>query len=150
MTTEDDGYIGGLTPEIEAKIYAEMAAEEEQIRQENREAGRYVRHFIDYPFRWVNDTFHGVNSWRHEGFVEIEHDPNYKNCFYPKDKFFVEKNSGPCPIHYMLQADRRPKSRLRRGFHSLVWQLCQLEDSYSGFILYPLKDGRYWKISFSC
>ena len=35
--------------------------------------------------------------------------------------------------------------------HYYVWQTTgQLGDDYSGYLLFPLKDGRYFKVSYSC
>jgi hypothetical protein len=38
-------------------------------------------------------------------------------------------------------------------YNDLVWQTnggYGAEDSYSGFLLFPLKNGKYWKIKYSC
>lgn len=35
-------------------------------------------------------------------------------------------------------------------YYYYVWQQCHDEDSYSGFMLFPLSDGRFFKVSYSC
>ena len=36
-------------------------------------------------------------------------------------------------------------------FHNMVWQTTGCcEDDYSGYLLFPLNNGKYWKISYSC
>lgn len=39
---------------------------------------------------------------------------------------------------------------IRKIDHYYVWQRCDGEDSYSGYCLYPLKNGKYLKTSYSC
>jgi hypothetical protein len=40
---------------------------------------------------------------------------------------------------------------IRKVNHYYVWQISgSCEDDYSGFMLFPLKNGKYFKVSYSC
>ena len=110
----------------------------EQIDLANNEAIEFVKNNIDYPFDLID--FSHLSSWEHVGYVEVE-ESNYTNGFYPSYKFYQE--IGKPEIQYMRQSDEG-------AFHELVYQKTgACEDDFYGYMLYSLKDGRYWKISFN-
>ncbi len=126
--------------------FKEMARIQEETNTVNNEAIEYVKTMIDYDFEFIDDYLDGNDWWRSIGYVEVEKS-DYKNCFYPSHDFYIEKNVDKI-LHYMRQDDNEENT-----FHSLVWQQdggYGAEDSYSGFVLFPLTDGRYWKIKFEC
>lgn len=86
----------------------------------------------------------------HIGYCTVEKS-NYKNGFRPNAKYFKikeceseNKDLGYNWLHFLKVYHER------RKFHTLVWQTTTCsEDDYSGYILFPLKNGRYWIVSFS-
>ncbi len=40
------------------------------------------------------------------------------------------------------------QSEYKDGYHELIYQKCQYEDYYTGYILFPMKNGKYWIVSF--
>jgi|GEM_PF-2621115 len=99
----------------------------------------YVKDHINYSIDNMNlDELY----WQHVGYVEVVETSNV-NTGYPSYKFYLEKDN-PKSLRYMRQDDDGE-------YHNMVWQTVGCcEDDYSGFLLFPLNDGRYWKISYSC
>ena len=121
-------------------FYQEMRIEHDRIAALNNEAIEFVKQNINFDFDLID--FDDLSYWKHEGYVEVEK-TDYKNGFYPNYDFYVEKGN-PKSHKYMKQDEDE-------NFHSMVWQTTGCcEDDYSGFQLFPLSDGRYWKISFEC
>lgn len=86
----------------------------------------------------------------HIGYCKVEK-TDYKNHWYKNAEYFrvigFEGDSNSKDsfkfLHFM-------KVNEGDNFHTLVWQQTgPCEDDYSGYILYPMKDGRYWVVSFS-
>lgn len=120
-----------------AAYYAEMKKEEERISALNSEAIQFVKANINYDFNLID--LGGIN-WMHEGYVEVEK-TDYKNSFYPNYEFYKVKGE---ELNYMRQDDDGE-------FHNMVWQRTgSCEDDYYGFQLFPLSNGKYWKISYYC
>ena len=150
--------------EIQADMdayYKEMTHIHEETNMVNNEAIEYVKTMIDYDFENIEEYLDNNDWWRSMGYVEVEKS-DYENGFYPSHDFYTEKvtietffNNTTLPLkepiispYYMRQDDNNENT-----CHSLVWQQSGgygVEDSYSGFILFPLTDGRYWKIKFEC
>jgi len=70
-----------------------------------------------------------------------------------------EKRSGYSNFQHVRIKDDKDRllymkqscSEIRNVDHTCVWQTVgMMGDDYSGFCLYPLKDGKYLKTSFSC
>jgi len=138
--------------EIEADLNAyflEVKRIQEETDKVNNEAIEYVKTMIDYDFDNVEELLDGNDWWRSMGYVELIKS-DYKNCFYPSHDHYKEINpsKGMEHIEYMRQDDSEFNT-----FHNLVYQRnggYGAEDSYSGFVLFPLTDGKYWKIKFEC
>jgi len=117
--------------------YADLKIEDERIAALNSEAIEFVKANIKYDFDFID--LEDI-SWKHEGYVEVE-ESDYKNGFYPNHKFYKVKGE---KLNYMRQDDDGE-------FHNMVWQTTgACEDDYSGFQLFPLSNGKYWKISYYC
>ena len=123
----------------------ELAEEMNRIYTEsnvvNNEALIFVSKNINYPIEMITDILEDNSYWEHQGYVKVERS-DYKSGFYPNYDFYNELgNKG---YHYMRQDDEGE-------FHNLVWQTTgYCEDDYSGFLLFPLANGEYWKIRYSC
>ena len=119
--------------------FAKEIAKEEEIRLAIKvNELEYVKNHIDYDFDLIEEFL--MDDWMHDSYVEVE-ETDYKNGFYPSYTFYKEKVNEKSLL-YMKQ-DEEGK------YHNMVWQT-DIEDDYSGFLLFPLNDGRYWKISYSC
>lgn len=108
---------------------------------ESRKQLDYVLKNINYPKDLI-EQYVEIDDWQHEGYVEkLKEIKKYNKTFYQiKDKKFNLK------LPFNKQTDvENPK------FYSLVWQTVgYCEDDYSGYLMFPLKDGRHWLISYSC
>lgn len=103
----------------------------------NAEAIEFVKANINYDFDLIDvSDIH----WQHIGYVEVEKS-DYESSHYPTHEFYKVKGE---KLNYMRQDDDGE-------FHNLVWQTSgHCEDDYSGFLLFPLSNGLYWKISYYC
>jgi hypothetical protein len=126
----------------EMKEYREsMAIYEAELAQKNKAALEFVAANINYPLEIITDILDEI-TWEHEGYVKVEKS-DYKNGFYPSYDFYTEQGDSK-GYKYMRQDDDGE-------FHTMVWQTTGMSgDDYSGFMLFPLKNGDYWKINFSC
>lgn len=69
--------------------------------------------------------------------------PSKKNAEY----FEIKDVEGEVPdgIRHLI-FEKQDESE---NFHVLIWQTAgRLEDDYSGYVLYPMKDGRYWIVKY--
>jgi hypothetical protein len=123
------------------RFNTEMKNQNRIIVRKNNAAVMFVKDNINYDFDLILDSLDELD-WEHVGYVEVEETSNI-NTGYPSYKFYLEKGN-PKSLRYMRQDDDGE-------FHNMVWQTVgHCEDDYSGFLLFPLNDGRYWKISYSC
>ena len=133
------------TPEmLDADMRAlaeEMNKHDAEIAAKNKVALDFVAKNINYPLEMITDILDDNSYWQHEGYVKLEKS-DYKSGFYPSYDFYTEPGSKK--YHYMRQDDEGE-------FHNMVWQTTgACEDDYSGYLLFPLSNGDYWKISYSC
>lgn len=111
------------------------------IMRKNNAAVMYAKDNINYDFDLIFDCIDDL-EWEHIGYVDVE-ETVVQNSGYPDYKFYKEKGNDKS-LKYMRQDDEGE-------YHNLVWQTVgHCGDDYSGFTLFPLNDGRYWKISYSC
>ncbi len=125
---------------IKADMYAfykDMREQDNKREESNKAALEFVKQNIDYDIDLIE--LEDI-SWQHEGYVEVEKS-NYKNGFYPNHDFYTEKGE---KVQYMRQDDEGT-------YHNMVYQTTGfLEDDFSGSMLFPLTNGKYWKISYYC
>lgn len=130
---------------FDVAFWEELAAEEKKHIDDFKTNLEIVKGKIDYKFsfikNYIDDDESEYNHHRHEGFVKVEL-TDHKNGFYPNHKFYkIIDGDG---LYYMKQDDNDDNT-----FHCMVWQTVgSCEDDYSGWLLFPLTDGTYWKISF--
>lgn len=131
------------------EIYNEIAEYENKRFKEYQTALEYFKNNIDYPFDEIEEVLE-ADTLCHIGYCDIERDHQYKSWEYPTHEFYrlTEDSLKEYPSlrykRYMLQ-DKMPS-----GSHNLVWQETLFEDCYHGYILLPLKDGRYWIVEYEC
>jgi hypothetical protein len=138
LDDDDDNNIEAYVDEM--LCYESIIQFDKEQNEINQVELNYVKDHINYTID--NIDFDEFSSWQHVGYVEVVETSN-ANTGYPSYKFYLEKDN-PKSLKYMRQDDDDE-------FHSMVWQTVgYCEDDYSGFLLFPLNDGRYWKISYSC
>lgn len=131
------------------EIYNEIAEYENKRFKEYQTALEYFKNNIDYPFDEIEEILE-ADTLCHIGYCDIERDHQYKSWEYPTHEFYrlTEDSLKEYPSlrykRFMLQ-DKMPS-----GSHNLVWQETLFEDCYHGYILLPLKDGRYWIVEYEC
>lgn len=127
-------------PEWERKAWEELAEYENTQRLEKRAQIRRIRRLVGYPFRWIGEILYD-SSWHPKGIVNAV-SSDHKSYSYPNYTFLKILEDG----HLVMRQDERKK------FHTLViqWSRGMEGDSYGGFLYFPLKDGRYWKVEYSC
>lgn len=116
------------------KTYERVKSEKSQFLK----AITYVEKNIDYPFRCISEYLEDCSYIRHIGYVQVE---RHK---FSKNKYSIVDEDKPCPLF------ERQDDNLENAFHCLVYQETLLEDYYYGYLLFPLKDGRYWMVGFEC
>ena len=125
------------------EIYAELDKEQQKIDEKNKEELEKLKDLISYDIDLIESILDELEYWEYLETVEVEETENPRNG-YPSYKFYIQKGEKP-QYKYMRQDDE--------DFHNLVWQTdggYGAEDSYSGFLLFPLKNGKYWKIKYTC
>lgn len=105
-----------------------------------QEAIAYVKENIDYPFERIAQYLEGNKRDYHIGYVRVG--SLFESFGIPKYKIISEEKS------YQL-LDRQDDND-EDNFHCLVYQEAMFEDCFSGYLLFPLKDGRYWMLSYEC
>lgn len=136
------------------EVLQDIAEEEKKDKEMFDKAFSYYQKHSLFPFETIKDSEmldFEYGTYSHIGYCTIKK-IDYKNCFYPKNDFYVitqiygNKDIKEISTHkFMMQNDD-----IKEGFHNLVWQTCgYCEDDYSGYLLFPLNDGRYWLISFN-
>lgn len=124
--------------EIAEEVYAEMAADE-MIRidtlKSNLEIFKSKIDYAEYHFEdYIDENELSYNE--HIGYVDVS-----KIKVGDKTRYVVV---GEDNIYYTIQ-----DTSFAHNFHVLVYQTVgYCEDDYSGFILLPMKDGKYWKIRY--
>ena len=134
------------------QMWAEVAEEENRMLQERDSWKSKLKGLISTKHLW-NQMNEEMSSWNIEGIVEIEkitdketilkklgiYTPYIEACKIKGENYFTYSKS-EC-------FDYEPKYIN----HYYVWQQTgYLGDDYSGYLLYPLKDGKYLKVSYSC
>lgn len=138
-----------MTEEEIQDAYDKKVEYEYKLFKEYQTALEYFKNNIDYPFDEIKEVLEDDKLY-HIGYCKTERDFQYKSWKYPSHEFYklTEDSLKEYPAlrykRFMLQ-DKMPS-----GSHNLVWQETLLEDCYHGYILLPLKDGRYWIVEYEC
>lgn len=137
-----------ITEEQYKEAFESMYAYQEEESKKLLQAFKYVLKNIDYPSERIKEYLRDGDNF-HIGYCRVEK-TNLKSNLYPNHDFYkiigdIEGSERAINVNLMRQDDN-----MRDSFHCLVYQECQGEDCYSGYILFPLTDGRYWIVSFSC
>lgn len=129
------------------KEYQEwMKNENEKMNQ----AFEFYKKNCIIPFSQIKDLdvldFSDVDFY-HNGYCTVEK-RDVKNPWRKSAEYFeVKQVEGDIEDRFKLLTFE--KQEYTRKFHVLVYQtLGCCEDDYSGYIIFPMKDGRYWIVRF--
>lgn len=140
LTQEEQQKINDEAMEDYAKLCKEEAIKEQKLKSEWKQKLKGLIN-VSGLFRWLDE---GNDYWNPIEIVEIEL-TDEKRSGYSTYQHVRVKNDKVRRL-YMKQTE----SEIRGINHICVWQINEYEDSYSGNILFPLKDGTYFKIGYSC
>lgn len=139
------------TPDNYDSVWLEVIKEENKRFEEWEKAKSDLKGLIKpkyFDFVETNDSYHS------EGIVEIKEiepcKPGYMN--YPH---CIEVNSTGMMIYIkcstFIESIGKPLKHEGKKVDYWVWQTSgYLGDDYSGFLLLPLNNGKYWKVSYCC
>jgi hypothetical protein len=123
--------------------YKEVEQEITRIEKEKKSWKKKLKGLINVTglFRYLEE----MDGWYPYGFVEV-YDTDEKRGGY-KSYQHVRIKDDKDNLLYMKQ----PESEIKGIDHCCVWQTVgHLGDDYSGYLLYPLKNGLYFKVGYSC
>lgn len=92
----------------------------------------------------------------HVGYCEVIK-TDYKNLWYPNAEYYKivnfkseEEEEEKINSKDRFKSFNFQKVKESNDFYSLVWQQTGCcEDDYSGYILFPMKDNKYWVVNFT-
>ena len=141
MTDEEE-----LKAALDAAYEAEKKLKEEfeKAKQLFKEQGSYKGDFNNFE----EEIFEGIMFAQHIGYVEVELLPNVKNTIgnysLTGKHFKVKDNSKLKGLVFGEQSIYYNEDNEDEYDTYLVCQWCNFEDDYKGYILLPMKDGKYW------
>lgn len=96
----------------------------------------YVKRNIDYSFECISEHLENFCYIKHIGYFEVER-PNFSENKY----FVIGEDNFP--------SFERQNDNSKDNFHYLVFQHKIFEDYLYGYVLFPLKNNKYWLIYFN-
>jgi hypothetical protein len=138
-----------ITKEEEEEIYNEyISILEEEKEQWDKIKSEMNSLIHEKYFDFIEDH----DTYRNEGIYEIKLTdekksgyPNYQCCRIDGDSLLY--------MHHKSYLETLNEESKYEGeeIEYYVWQTSgYCGDDYSGFLLIPLSDGRFWKVSYSC
>lgn len=135
-----------LQAALDAAYEAEKKLKEEfeKAKQVFKEQGSYKGDFSNFE----EELFSDLMSAQHIGYVEVELLSNVKDTTWDHsltDRYFkVKDNRKLKGLVFCEQAIYYNEDNEDEYDTYLVCQWCNFEDDYKGYILLPMKDGKYW------
>lgn len=125
---------------LEELIY-DFKLETEKERQVKIEWSEKLKHMIDVQslFEWLND----YDNWYPENIVKI-YDVDEKNADYNHYQHVRIEDDKENMLYMMIKNEE-----INDTDHHYICQKC-VNDYYYGYLLFPLKNKNYFKVSFSC
>lgn len=133
-----------------SKAFEEQAEYEEDIRKEYKKALRFYKKNISFDIKKLRREDEDVCLFhieedgfvKHIGYCNVEEFILNGKAYYKLTREDLEK--------YNICGKFEKQSVLKCGYHELCLQWCDFEDSYHGYMLFPMKDGRYWIVYYEC
>ncbi len=130
-------------------ISDKMIEYEDQKLKKWEEAKLSLRGLIENKYFLFAESH---ESYETEGIVEIQLTDRKQNG-YPNNYNCIIKGD-PYTFLYMLTTgnviDEENDIELQLYYWVRQWSIGMEGDSYSGYLLLPMMDGRFWKIKYSC
>lgn len=126
-----------------ASMYAEIAEEDNKRLQEKNSWKKKLKGLINTKRLW--EDMNENDNWDIEGIVDIVL-TDEKAHGYPDFQCARIKDE-----KYFLYMKSKPDYGVKYINHYYVWQQTgYCGDDYSGWLLFPLKNGKYLKMSYNC
>lgn len=142
-----------LTKEEEKQLHAEMSAHQTELEEKWNAAKKELDGLIHpkyFDFAENHDTFYS------NGIVET-HEVDDKQNGYGKDQrnCRIKGENSPLYMHTTSEVEyyygyegKYEGDSVEYWVHQ--WSVGMEGDSYSGYLLFPMTDGRFWKVRYSC
>lgn len=122
---------------LEDPIFKKMYEEEQIEKSKFLDAVNYVKKNIDYPFEYISEYLADCSYTKHIGYVKVE------RLNFSKNEYSIVDEDKSYPLF------ERQNDNSENAFHCLVYQETTFEDDYRGYLLFPLKNNKYWLIYFN-
>lgn len=129
--------------EITEQMYRDMAAYEnelDELKDSYREKLKGLFNNIKRVWEWLED---GHDHWKPEGIFDVKIE--YKHNGYYGRMMPHATINGISNLHHQKESKREMGVN-----HIFIRQWSEFEDSYHGYIALPLKNFKYFLISYSC
>lgn len=130
--------------------FAEMAEYESDVSRQYRKALKFYKRNVSFNINELKREdedaclFHMEEDGfvRHIGYCNVEKVERHgKTCYH-----LVEEDAE----RYNMRMYFDKQSECKCGYHELCFQMSNFEDCYNGYMLFPMKDGRYWVVEYEC
>lgn len=129
------------------KIYEELAKESYERKINFLKAYKHYLLNSDSSRELIKEMIRGCEA-SHIGYVKVQKVETTSYHEYPSNEYFkIIPQEGLDERVFKLSFVKFGES----NDHWLVWQTCGYSgDDYSGFMMFPMRDGIYWLVDYSC
>lgn len=154
MAEDEEEMSLGIPDEEIDEIYAEIIAHE-KAEKENWEKIKEDLKDLIHPKYF--DFIENHDSYRHEGIVEIVETDEKQSGYGQNQRNCRIKDSGmsglymytTMEVEYFYGYEGEYEGEMVEYWVN-QWSIGTEGDSFAGYLLFPLSDGRYWKVGYSC
>lgn len=129
------------------KIYEELAKESYERKINFLKAYKHYLLNSDLSREFVKEMIRGCEV-SHIGYVKVQKVETTPYHKYPSNEYFkIVSQEGIDERVFKFSFVKFGEG----NDHWLVWQTCGYSgDDYSGFMMFPMRDGTYWLVDYSC
>lgn len=129
------------------KIYEELAKESYERKINFLKAYKHYLLNSDSSREFVKEMIRGCEA-SHIGYVKVQKVETTPYHEYPSNEYFkIIPQEGFDERIFKFSFVKFGEG----NDHWLVWQTCGYSgDDYSGFMMFPMRDGIYWLVDYSC
>lgn len=143
-----------MTKEEEKQMYDEIIAHEKERKEKWNKVKEDLKELIHPKYF---DFIESNDSYDSEGIVEIHEVDDKQNGYHHSQRNCRIKNEGYSGL-YMYTENEVEYLYGEEGDYNgedveywvIQWREGMEGDSYAGFLLLPLNNGKYWKVSYLC
>jgi len=124
------------------EFYEEQEKFDQILLNKKKEFKKQLKGLINISglWKWLDEN----NSWTPEGIVDIIFTDEQKQGYSPHQCVRVERENNY--LYMKVSMDEYIKGIK----YYYIWQTSNFEDSYFGYLLFELKNGKYFKVSYNC